>query len=118
MQAFSQSIREADSKGDFERAAHAAEQCLAVVANDYCKLYLSSSLRTGRGVPRDEERAFAILQNLVATDRDSDAALSLAEAYLDGVGTSRDPIEAAVILWRVQHGAWSIYNDYWGMCIE
>ena len=57
-------------------------------------------------------------QNLVATDRDSDAALSLAEAYLDGVGTSRDPIEAAVILWRVQHGAWSIYNDYWGMCIE
>lgn len=127
VQALSQTIHAADLQGDFDHAARAAEQCVAITAstkpsiggvptNYYCKIYLSSALRSGRGLPRDEGRAFAVLKDLVATDQDGGVALSLAEAYLDGAGTPRDPIEAAAILWRVQHGAWSIYSDYWGMC--
>lgn len=122
-----QPIREADRRGDFENATNAAEKCVTITrgartesksapGDYYCMYYLSSALRNGRGVPRDERRAFLLLNDLVATYRDDDAALDLAEAYLDGAGTSRDPVEAGVIFWRVKHGAWSIYSDYWGMC--
>ncbi len=40
----------------------------------------------------------------------------MTEDYLDGLGTARDPVEAGVVFWRVKHGAWSIYSNYWGMC--
>jgi hypothetical protein len=121
-------IYQADRRGDFEGAVRDAEECVTITKgtaarpNDasgspyYCVYYLSSALRKGRGVPRDEGRAFGLLKALAASDPDGDAALDLAEDYLDGDGTPRNPIEAAVIFWRVEHGTWSIYSDYWGMC--
>jgi hypothetical protein len=127
VQSFQQAIREADRRGDFQTAADQAEKCVAVTkaastapltaeGNRYCAYYFISALRKGRGTPRDERRAFALLGELAAHDRDGDLALDMAEAYLDGVGTRRDPVEAGVLFWRVEHGAWSVYGDYWGMC--
>jgi hypothetical protein len=118
---------EADRRGDFSGAVQSAEGCLAVLAAGpteagkglseyFCKYYLGSALRKGRGVPRDEQRAFDLLDTLAGADPDGDAALDVAEMYLSGEGISRDPIEAAVIVWRVRHGAWSFYSPYWGMC--
>jgi hypothetical protein len=115
-------ILQSDNQGDFERAVRYAEECVtitkgtAVGSSYYCIYYLSSALRRGRGVPRDEERAFGPLNALVALNPNDDAALDLAQDYLDGAGTLRNPIEAAVVFWRVEHGAWSFYSDYWGMC--
>lgn len=124
--ALQKTIHAADRGGDFEGAVRAAEDCVTISATDpnrppgnpYCVMYLSSALRTGRGVARDEGRAFRLLKAIVAEDPDDEAALDLAEDYLDGVGTARDPIEGAVIFWRTQHGAWSFYSDHWGMCDE
>lgn len=127
VQTFQQAINQADRRGDFETAANQAGKCVAITrststepwtaaGNPYCAYYLASALRNGRGIPRDEGRAFVLLKDLAETDHDSDAALALAEAYLDGAGTPRDPVEAGVILWRVEHGAWSTYSDHWGMC--
>jgi hypothetical protein len=124
---FNQAISEADRRGDFSGAVQSAEGCLAVLAAGpteagkglseyFCKYYLGSALRKGRGVPRDEQRAFDLLDTLAGADPDGDAALDVAEMYLSGEGISRDPIEAAVIVWRVRHGAWSFYSPYWGMC--
>ena len=45
-----------------------------------------------------------------------DLGLGLAEMHLDGRGTPRNAIEAAVLVWRVAHGAWSIYDPQWGLC--
>jgi hypothetical protein len=121
---FHQAISEADRRGDFSAAVQSAEVCLALAAvpteagkglsDHFCKYYLGSALRKGRGVARDEQRAFLILNTLATADES--AALDVAEMYLDGEGTSRDPIDAAVILWQVKHGAWSFYSPYWGMC--
>ena len=77
---------------------------------------VSDALRDGKGIPRDETRAFALAKYLAASDADGDAALDLAQGYLDGKATPRDPVEAAVILWRVEHGLWSFYSRYWGLC--
>jgi hypothetical protein len=123
-QLLQQAIFNADRRGDFEGAARNADKCVTMTTGGsdgspgsyYCTYYLSSALRTGKGIPRDENRAFTLLRSLTPTDHDGDAALALAECYLDGVGTPRDPIEAGIVLWRVKHGAWSIYSDYWGMC--
>jgi TPR repeat protein len=121
-------IHQADRRGDFEGAVRDAEECVTITKDTaagpeeasaspyYCVYYLGSALRKGRGVPRDEGRAFGLLKALAASDPDGDAALDLAEDYLDGAGTPRNSIEAAVIFWRVEHGAWSFYSDYWGMC--
>jgi hypothetical protein len=121
--ALKMAVYQSDRRGDFDRAVGAAEQCIAKsvayganAPNFYCIHYLSSALKTGRGITRDQERAFELLKGLVALDPNDDAALDLVEDYLDGAGTSRNPIEAAVVFWRVEHGAWSSYSDYLGMC--
>ena len=122
-------LRQADRLGDFERADEIARKCITLTSgmqasagatpdDYYCRYYLSSALRKGRGVPRNEARAFALLSDLVAKDPDGDAALDLTEEYLDGLGPSRDPVEAGVTFWRIKHGAWSVYSNYWGMCDE
>lgn len=123
MQAIKMKVVQFDKRGDFERAVSAAEQCIAKsvaygahAPDFYCNHYLSSALKTGRGITRDQERAFELLKGLVASDPNGDAALDLVEDYLDGAGTSRNPVEAAVVFWRVEHGTWSSYGDYWGMC--
>jgi hypothetical protein len=120
-------IYQADHSGDFAAAVHTAQECIAISkgtaasvddegGNPFCVHYLSDALRDGRGVPRDEVRAFALAKYLAASDADGDAALDLAQGYLDGKATPRDPIEAAVILWRVEHGLWSFYSRFWGLC--
>ena len=123
-----QALREADGRGDFSHAVQAAEDCLAFLGRTtqtdpsktrngyYATYYLASALRKGKGVPIDELRAFDLLKSLADVDLDGDAALDLAEMYLNGNGTTRDPVEAAVLVWRVAHGAWSFYSPYWGMC--
>lgn len=120
-------IYQADQRGDFAVAVHTAEECIAITkgsatpvgdeaGNPFCIQYLSDALRDGRGIRRDEARAFALVKYLAARDADGDAALDLAQGYLDGKATPRDPVEAAVILWRVEHGLWSFYSRYWGLC--
>ncbi len=120
-------IYQADQRGDFATAVQAAEKCIAITkgtttavsdqaANPTCVYYLSKALRDGRGIPRDETRAFALVKDLAARDADGNAALDLAQGYLDGKAIPRNPVEAAVILWRVEHGLWSFYSKYWGMC--
>lgn len=122
-----QSLREAERRNDFEGAAKAAEKCVAVTKNSdaafqretgqpYCARYLAMALRDGKGIKRDEIRAFAIIRGLAA--KSDWQSLDLVEAYLDGMGTPRDHVEAGVIFWRVDHGFLSIYSDYWGMCNE
>lgn len=124
---FQTAIYQADHSGDFAAAVHTAQECIAIskgtaasidgeAGNPFCVHYLSDALRDGRGIPRDEARAFALAKYLAASDADGDAALDLAQGYLDGKATPRDPVEAAVILWRVEHGLWSFYSRYWGLC--
>jgi hypothetical protein len=120
-------IREADRLGDFKRADEIATECVtltsgiqarssAVPGDYYCTRYLSLALRSGKGLPRDEDSSFVLLRNLVTKYPDDDAALDLVEDYLDGSGTTRDSVEAGVLFWRVEHGGFSIYSQYWGMC--
>jgi hypothetical protein len=127
MQTLRQTIFQEDRRRNFEGAVHAAEECMTITkatqdavkitsGNYSCAYYLSSALRKGMGITRDEERAVDLLKALVAIDPNDDAALDLAEAYIDGSGTARDPVEAYVLVWRVEHGAWSSYSDHWGMC--
>ncbi|TPN74539.1 hypothetical protein FJ987_13860 [Mesorhizobium sp. CU2] len=119
-----QEIIQADRRGDFKSAAHAAEQCVTASSAElgdvpeYCAYYLSSALKLGKGLPRDQDRAFSLLKSVTTKDMDDEAALALVESYLDGSGTPRDAIEAGIVFWRVEHGAWSIYSPYWGMCDE
>ncbi len=123
---FQAAIYQADQSGDFAAAVHTAQECIAIskgiapdddqTGNPFCVHYLSDALRDGKGIPRDEARAFALAKYLAASDADGDAALDLAQGYLDGKATPRDPVEAAVILWRVEHGLWSFYSRYWGLC--
>lgn len=82
----------------------------------YCAYYLSTALKSGKGIPRDQDRAFSLLKSITAKDLDDEPALDLVESYLDGAGTPRDAIEAGIVFWRVEHGGWSIYSDHWGMC--
>lgn len=123
---FHSAIHQADQRRDFGGAVRSAEECLDFVETihartgqrpgfGYCAYYLSSALRSGRGTSRDAVRAFQLLAAVAATD-DGKAALDLAEMYLNGEGTPRNAVEAAVLVWRVEHGAASIYSDYWGMC--
>jgi len=123
---FQTAIYQADHSGDFAAAVQTAQECIAIskgtdpvddqAGNPFCVHYLSDALRDGRGIPRDEARAFALAKYLAASDADGDAALDLAQGYLDGKATPRDPVEAAVILWRVEHGLWSFYSRFWGLC--
>ncbi|MET2832159.1 hypothetical protein [Mesorhizobium shangrilense] len=124
LQPLQQEIFQADRRGDFKSAAHAAEECVTMASAEsdklpyYCAYYLSSALKLGKGILRDQNRAFPLLKSITAKDLDDEAALALVENYLDGAGTPRDAIEAGIVFWRVQHGAWSIYSAYWGMCNE
>jgi hypothetical protein len=122
-----QSIIEDGRRNDFDGAVKAAEKCIAVTKNSdaafqrgtgrpFCARYLAMALRDGKGINRDEVRAFAIIRALAA--KSDWQSLDLVEAYLDGMGTPRDPVDAGVIFWRVDHGFLSIYSDYWGMCNE
>lgn len=121
---YSKKSFQADRRGDFKSAAHAAEQCVTMSSAEsaelpcYCAYYLSSALRLGKGLPRDQDRAFSLLKSVTAKDMDDEAALALVESYLDGAGTPHDAIEAGIVFWRAEHGAWSIYSPYWGMCNE
>jgi hypothetical protein len=125
---FHSAIFQANQRGDFDNAVRSAEDCLAFEeaiqsrtgqrpgGGSYCAYYLSSALRSGKGAPRDVTRAFHLLITFGAADSDGAPALNLAEMYLDGEGTARDPVEAAILVWRVEHGSWSKYSPYWGMC--
>jgi hypothetical protein len=116
---------DADRRGDFKTAIASAEACVALresmpsgAAYGYCENYLGKALLQGKVAAGDARRGFTLIKNVTAADPDGSWALDLAEAYLDGKGVARDPVEAAVITWRVEHGAFSIYSPYWGMCTE
>jgi hypothetical protein len=115
---------DADRQSDFKTAVASAEACVALRESmpsgyyGYCENYLGKALLRGNGVARDARRGFALIKKAAEAYPDADWALDLAEAYLNGDGVPPDPVEAAVIAWRVQHGASSVYNSYWGMCLN
>jgi len=76
-----------------------------------CQHYYATALQTGKGVPRDEKKAFEILQDLYNIDPWMDAP-DLAQAYLDGMGVDENPVEASVLMWKYEHdGALTWPND-------
>ena len=103
-------ISQSDLRGDFESAVPVAGACLTVsggttgTPNNWL-VNPSCALGEVDGNSRDQARALEIEKVFAGHDADDDAALDLAEDYLDGVDVRRDPVEAAVLVWRVEHGA-------------
>jgi len=121
-----QEIREAELRGDYEAAVAAAQQCIAryettgeeLLRGQFCLFYYATALKIGRGVARDKRQACLIFKGLAAVKPDGKASLELAECYLDGTGVPRDPVEAAVIVWKVQNGPFSSYCTECGDLFE
>src|SRR5262249_39515070 len=116
---------DADRRGDLKTAIASAEACVALresmpfrAAYGYCENYLGKALLQGNGIAHYARRGLALIKKIAEASPHGDWALDLAEGYLDGNGTPRDAVEAAVITWRVQHGAHSLYSPYWGMCMN
>jgi hypothetical protein len=108
-----------DQRGDYQAAVAAAQKCWSLIESGIvpgfeaaCSDYYGRALETGKGVDRDDAQAFEVFQRLQQLYPDRESA-NLAEFYLDGIGVAPDPVEAAVLLWRSEHG----YDSYWTMSL-
>ncbi len=113
-------IMKYDQDGDYYDAAKMAQKCAEIAeqlplnVEISCEAEYAQDLETGKGVSVDKANAFEIFKNFYVRNPPWNLP-RLAELYLDGVGTKPDPVEAAVLNWRTEHGEASFWGPGWGM---
>ncbi|MBZ9654049.1 hypothetical protein [Phyllobacterium lublinensis] len=112
-QAFLRLIRQADAQGNYRVALDNAREChemwLALKLPHWrssdCSYYYVDAVVAGKGITNNPVLGFQILEQTVKANYDDTYAVpKLVRSYLDGIATSRNPVGAAVTLWRFKNG--------------
>lgn len=110
----------ADQMGNYQAAVSAAQDCSKLnamtIQKVQCEEYYGNALLTGVGISKDEHAGFQVFREIANGSPESSDALKLAQLYLDGVGGPSNPVEAAVVVWRAEHGVGSAYGAAFGEC--
>lgn len=89
-------IYNADRKKDYEKTTMLFQQAMDA-GNYYANLGLAYMYYSGRGVPQDYDKSYALL--LKTYEKDPNAAFQLSKFYLEGLGNvPRDPIRALQLI--------------------